>query len=432
MNDPVAGQRTITPRGAALVGLASALSALSGYLILVIAARTLGPAGNADFLVYWSLLFGMFGIVGGLQQETTRSVRAASLSAVAVTRPVRVLPVSLLIGVGSAVVVGATSLAWAAPALGARSWPLIVTLCLAIPAYAGASAVVGALSGQRSWQAYSTLVSSEAAVRLALVALVALAGAPGRGFEVASSAAAAVWVVFILASPTGRRAAQAIGDCGRGQFLNRTGHAMVAAASSTVLLVGFPLLLRLTSSDVERAVAAPLVLAITLTRAPLLMPLNAYQGVAIAHFIRERDRGIAALLRPAAIVLGVGALGAAGAYFVGPFIMSTFFGPDYQVGGRLLAGLTLAAVCLAVLTLTGSAVLAAGRHRAYAFGWFLASTASVGLVMTDLPLASRAVLSLCVGPLLGIGIHLAAVRHIPTRPPSSLDGVPRGRTAHAA
>ena len=422
MSSPVVSQRTITPRGAALVGLASALSAVSGYLILVIAARTLGPARNADFLVYWSLLFGMFGIIGGLQQETTRSVRAADLNPVPDRRPVRVLPVSLLVGAGAAVVVGATSFAWSAPALGSRAWPLVATLCLAVPAYAGASSVVGALSGQRSWQAYSALVSSEAMARLVLVALVALAGAPGRGLEMASAAAAAVWMVFILGSPTGRRAAQAVGDSSRGQFLNRTGHAMVAAGSSTVLLVGFPILLRLTSSEVERTVAAPLVLAITLTRAPLLMPLNAYQGVAIAHFLKERDRGITALLRPAATVLGVGALGAAAAYFVGPAIMSGFFGAGYRVDGRLLAGLTLAAVCRALLTLTGSATLAAERHKAYALGWFLASAASVALVMTDLPLATRSVLSLCIGPLVGIGIHLVAVRHAPARrpPPTQL------------
>lgn len=414
MTEQVARQRTITRRGAAVVGLASVISALSGYVILVIAARTLGPARNADFLVFWSLLFGMFGIVGGVQQETTRSVRSAQLSPVPAQRPVHVLPTSLLVGIGAAVVVVATSSLWSGPALGPRSWPLVVALCLAVPAFAGHSAVVGALSGHRSWRACSALISSEATVRLLLVALMALAGARTRGLEIASSAAAAVWIVFIFLSPTGRRAARATGDSDRGQFLNRTSHAMVAAGSSAVLVVGFPVLLRLTSSDVEWITAAPLLLAISLTRAPLLMPLNAYQGVAIAHFLSERDRGIAVLLRPAAAVLGVCAVGAAGAYLVGPFIMVAFFGTGYQVSGLLLAALTLAAACLALLTLTGSAVLAAGRHKAYAIGWFLSTIASVTLLMTDLPLASRSVLSLCVGPLLGIGIHLAVFRSGPT------------------
>ena len=414
---PVADRRTISARSAAVVGLASVLSALSGYLILVIAARTLGPARNADFLVYWALLFGMYGIVGGLQQETTRSVGSADLRPVPTQRAVHVLPVGLLVGIGAAVVVGASSPVWSEQFLGPGSWPLVVCLCGAVTAYGGYSAIVGALNGQRSWHAAAALISAEGTVRLLLVALVAVAGARKLGLEVAISAAAAVWLVFLLVSPTGRRAARATGDGDVRQFLNGTGHAMVGTASSAVLVVGFPVLLRLTSTNLEWVTAAPLLLAISLTRAPLLLPLQAYQGVAIAHFLSERERGIMVLFGPAAAVMGVGAIGAAGAYLFGPFIMSAFFGPEYHVDGRLLAGLTLAAVCLALLTLTGSAVLAAGRHRAYAVGWFLSSFASVALLMVDLPLALRAVLSLCLGPLLGIGIHLAAnsvSRSLPT------------------
>jgi O-antigen/teichoic acid export membrane protein len=270
--------------------------------------------------------------------------------------------------------------------------------------------MIGALTGHRSWRVYSALVSSEATVRLLLVVIVVLAGATTHGLEIASSAAAVVWTVFVAVSSIARRAARATGDGDTRQFLNRSGHAMVAAASSAVLVVGFPVLLRLTASSLEWTTSAPLLLAISLTRAPLIMPLNAYQGVAITHFLKEQHRGIAVLLRPASLIAGVGALGAAGAYFFGPFIMVVFFGPAYRVSGLLLAALTLAAACLAMLTLTGSAVLAKGQHRIYATGWFLGGAASVALLMTPLPLASRAVLSLCVGPLLGLVIHLSALR----------------------
>ena len=412
---PGARPRTITGRGAAGVGLASAISAVAGYVILVITARALGPERNADFLLFWSILFGLFGVLGGLQQETTRSVRSAELGTLPSQRPVHVLPVSLLVGLGAGAVVGATSFMWSVPALGSGSWPVVVVLCLAAPAFAGHSAMVGALTGHRSWRVYSALVSSEATVRLLLVVLVVLAGATVHGLEIACSAAAAVWTVFVVVSSTARRAARATGDRDSRRFLNDSGHAMVAAASSAVLVVGFPVLLRLTTSGQEWTTSAPLLLAISLTRAPLLMPLNAFQGVAISHFLSERDRGIALLLRPSAAIVGVGALGAAGAYVVGPFIMVAFFGPAYYVSGLLLTSLTVGAVCLALLTLTGSAVLATGKHKAYALGWFLGSAASVALLMTGLPLASRAVLSLCVGPLLGIGIHLSALRGGPRR-----------------
>ena len=128
------------------------------------------------------------------------------------------------------------------------------------------------------------------------------------------------------------------------------------------------------------------------------------------------------MLRSRASLVGCGVFGAAVAYVGGPCIRVAFFGPGYHVGGLLLAGLTLAAACLALLTLTGSAVLAAGRHKTYAMGWFLSCVASVALLMTDLPLASRSVLSLCVGPLVGIGIHLSALRSGAT----SLSGMNKG------
>jgi O-antigen/teichoic acid export membrane protein len=413
-------QGNITRRGAAGVGLASVVSAVSGYMILVVTARALGPERNADFLVFWALMFGLFGILGGLQQETTRSVRSSDLSASASERHVRVLPTSVLVGAGAAVLVGASSFLWGDATFGSGSWPVIVALCLAAPAFAGDSALVGALAGRGSWRTYSAVVSSEAIARLLFVLLVVLVGATTHALEIASAAASVVWVVYSLVAPAGRRAARATGDGDTRQFLISSGHAMVAAASSAALVVGFPVILRLSSSAVEWVTAAPLLLAVSLTRAPLLMPLNAYQGVAIAHFTSERERGMALLLRPAAAIAGVGALGAVGAYLLGPFIMVAFFGQGYYVGGLLLAALTLGAACLALLTLTGSAVLAAGRHKAYALGWFVSCLLCVALLLTPLPLASRSVLSLCVGPLAGIAWHLLALRS-PT-PATSVTG----------
>ena len=45
-----------------LVVGAAVVNGLSGYLVLLIAARTLSPAENADFLVFWGALFALFGV----------------------------------------------------------------------------------------------------------------------------------------------------------------------------------------------------------------------------------------------------------------------------------------------------------------------------------------------------------------------------------
>ena len=79
-DDPQAAPapQTITAGGATGVGVASIVAAGSAFIAMFVAARVLGleSAGAADFLVFWSFLFGMYGIVGGIQNEITRAASA--------------------------------------------------------------------------------------------------------------------------------------------------------------------------------------------------------------------------------------------------------------------------------------------------------------------------------------------------------------------
>ena len=118
-------------------------------------------------------------------------------------------------------------------------------------------------------------------MRVIAVALVATVGASVGGFALACAGAAGTWLLFVLVFRDYRRAWHARADVGRGQFLGRVLGACSAAAASALLLVGFPVLLRATTSDAEFATAAPLILAVSLSRAPLLVPLGAYQTIAV-------------------------------------------------------------------------------------------------------------------------------------------------------
>jgi O-antigen/teichoic acid export membrane protein len=133
------------------------------------------------------------------------------------------------------------------------------------------------------------------------------------------------------------------------------------------------------------------------------------QGNLIAHFVDERSGRLRALMAPAALVGGIGAVGVLGAGFVGPWLLRVAFGAQYDAGSALLAWLTAAAVAIAMLTLTGAATVAAALHRAYSLGWVGATVASGLLLMLPLPLETRTVVGLLCGPLVGIGVHLAAL-----------------------
>lgn len=406
------------------VAVASGVSALAGYLVLWLAARVLTTAENADFLAFWGLLFFVLGTLGGLQSEVTRAVHAAR-AATRTGRPdatasARPLAVGLGIGLTIAATVALTSPLWGRAALG-DGWPVLVALVAgAAVLFAGHSAVAGTLAGAGHWRAFAGLVAGESTLRLVLALAAAGLGAalePTTGLPVAAAAATGAWL--LATATTTVRAAVRHRVPGSAATLTRgAGHAMIGTASSAALVVGFAVLVRLTTPDAAYAAAAPLLLAVQLTRAPLMIPLGTFQGVAITHFLDHRDQGLRPLARVAGAVTAVGAVGAGLAALLGPWLMTLLFGPDYHVGPGVLAALTLAAAALAVLTITGAATLALDGHRAFAAGWLLATLACAALMLTGLDLTGRVLLGLGLGPLVGIGVHLGWLRRAGSATPS--------------
>ena len=397
---------TIDSRGATSVGIASIVAGVSGLVVLLLIPRALGGADSPDtaaFLTFWSLLFAMFGVLAGVQNEMTRTVRSAGSLPADASTP-RTLPLALMIGAGMAAVLAASSPAWSVALFGSFQPALVAVTCLAVMVFAGHSAIAGALSGLGSWGTYSVLVGSEAFSRLVLIAGAAALGWGLFGMEAAAALAAATWVALLVLAPAARKAAAARADVGRGPLLRQTGHSMIAAASSATIVVGFPVVLRLTTEASVYDASAALILAISLTRAPLLMPLNAYQGVAIAHFLDNRERGMAVLLRLSSIIVAVTIAGAGLAALIGPWLMRLVVGAS--VSSAVLAGLMGAAGALALVTLSGAAVLALGKHAAYSTGWFLASAVTIALLLVPGPIEARTILSLTCGPLVGVLFHM--------------------------
>jgi hypothetical protein len=228
------------------------------------------------------------------------------------------------------------------------------------------------------------------------------------GFLWATVAGAVAWLILLAASPTTRATARLLTPGGTATFLRGAAHSITAAGASAILVMGFPVLLKVTNSELG-AQGGVIILAVTLTRAPLLVPLTAMQGNLIAHFVDQRTDRLRALIAPAGIVASIGAVGVLAAGVVGPWLLRVGFGPQYQASSALLAWLTAAAVAIAMLTLTGAATVAAALHRAYALGWVGATVASGLLLLLPLSLQTRTVVGLLCGPVVGIGVHLVAL-----------------------
>ncbi|MEB3069573.1 hypothetical protein [[Mycobacterium] vasticus] len=404
----------VTRASVARVGTATLLSALCGYAVLYLAARDLAPAGFSVFSVFWGAFGLVAGAANGLLQETTREVRFARdagtpTGAASHTRP---LWVAGLAGVLAAALVAVCSPLWSGHVFVDARWLSVGLLCFGLANFAVHATLLGMLAGTNRWTQYGALMVTDAGTRVAVAGAAFAIGWGLAGYLWATVAGAMAWLLLLAASPAARSAARLVTPVGTATFLRGAAHSITAAGASAILVMGFPVLLQATYGDLG-AEGGVVILAVTVTRAPLLVPLTAMQGNLIAHFVDQRERRLRALITPAVSVALVGAAGAAAAGLLGPWLLRTVFGPDYHTGGLLLAALTTAATTIALLTLTGAATVAAALHRAYALGWVGATAVSTLLLLLPLDLSTRTVVALLCGPLVGIAVHLTALRAAP-------------------
>lgn len=402
---------------------ASVTAAASSLLITVISARTLTVAQNKEFLVFWGFMFGIFGVISGIQTESTRAALAGRKTAAEPAEPsgppgpaaparrrARILATALLLGLVIAALTLLAAPAWV-PSLTPSTGPLTAALIAAgVWGYAGQASLSGVLAGTRSWNLYSALMAAEALLRLLLTLLVAVVVSSLIGLEAAAAAPALVWLLFLLI-PAARALAGSRADVGAARLTSFSLQAMLSSASWAVLVTGFPTLLEITSPGADAAEVAIVILAVSLTRSPIMIPLQAFQGVLITTIAdAEPSRRLAGVTRILGTLLAGGTVLAAAAALAGPWLVRTVYGPRYDPSPWLLGLLTLAAVSMASLVLTGASTIALNNHRAYTLGWVLAALTAVLLLwLLPLSVSPRAVLALGLAPLSGICVHLRAI-----------------------
>lgn len=395
----------------ARVGTATALTAACGYAVIYLAARGLAPAGYSVFAVFWGAFGLVTGATNGLLQETTREIRSARYldpdAGVSAPR-IRPLRVAAAISIAAAAAIVASAPLWSRHVFVQERLLSVGLLGVGLAGFCLHATLLGMLAGANRWTQYGALMVTDAATRVAVAAVAFVTGWGLAGFLWATVAGATAWLVMLASSPATRAAARVSAPGSTARFLRGAGHSIAAAGASAVLVMGFPVLLQATSAELG-AEGGVVILAVIVTRAPLLVPMTALQANLIAHFVDQRHDRLRALLYPAAFIAGIGVLGVIGAALIGPWLLRVAFGPEYQAGGALLAGLTTAAVAIALLTLTGAATVANALHRAYALGWVAATVTSTLLLLLPLGLGTRTVIALLCGPLVGMTLHLTAL-----------------------
>ena len=155
-----------------------------------------------------------------------------------------------------------------------------------------------------------------------------------------------------------------------------------------------------------------------------MIPLQAFQGVAVSAFLKQSHRPVAAFIEPAAAVVVVGAVGALAAYVVGPLLFRLIYPPAtgaesaYEVAA---SGITLGA---------GLRLGTAGAHDPLGQYGACGEPAphlpcrlggcrgdlELG-VLVPAPLVPRAIVALAVGPVCGFVVHMVGVSLASRRKP---------------
>lgn len=408
MTDAATPSGPVARGSMARVGAATAVTALCGYAVLYLAARDLEPVGFSVFGVFWGAFGLVTGAAFGLLQETTREVRSASYTEIVAGPRTHPMRMAAMVGVAAAGLIAISSPLWSGHVFAESRGLSVGLLAVGLAGICLHATLLGMLAGLNRWTAYGSLMVGDAGLRVIVAATTFLVGWGLTGYLWATVAGAIAWLIMVIVSPATRTAAGLLTPGSTLTFLRGAAHSIAAAGASAILVMGFPVLLKATSGDLG-ATGGVVILAVTLTRAPLLVPLTAMQGNLIAHFVDARTHRLRALITPAAVVTSVGLLGVLAAGIFGPWLLRSAFGADYVASGALLAWLTAAAIVIALLTLTGAAAVAAALHRAYSLGWVSATVASTALLLLPLDLEIRTVVALLCGPLVGIAVHLGAL-----------------------
>lgn len=421
----------------ALLG-SSLLAAVSTLLVTMIAQRALNGSELTEFLLFWAALFTVTGIITGIQPEITRAVGTARTRAVAdralanraasggaasaegsAPQGARVVTVTAALGAIAGALVLVSSPLWAGQQIPHSAAVGVTVMAVGVFLYALQATMSGVTAGEDRWYLFAAVGGLESAGRLILMLAAALMIPSLAGLEVATVVPMGLWLILALVTVSGRRLWVARADVPARRLTTNILWSFLSSAAAAVLMMGFPNVLKASgAAESEPVVLGTLILAISITRSPIMIPLQAFQGVAVSAFLKQRHRPVAAFIKPAAAVVAVGAVGALAAYLVGPLLFRLIYPPaagaesayEAAASGITLGALVFASALLALMTLSGNMALAVNQHRIYLAGWVVAAAVTLSLAfLIPAPLVPRAIVALAVGPVCGFVVHMVGV-----------------------
>lgn len=395
------------PIGVAPILLATVIAGGSGYIINAIVPIFRSPAAYADFSVLWSALYLIIAALSGVQQEVTRATSHRKVVDTNTSAsPVRSF--ALVVAGITGVVILLSGVWWLPAVVGGNGWALAVPLSIGAASYVVVAVLCGTMYGLELWAVVGMMIGADGVLRLIGVGVALALGAGTIGLFWA------VIVPFPLTPPIlwffvrKRIVGKSELDVARGRLTWNVLRTIVASAATGVLISGFPLLLAATSPLATKQDLAAVNLSINLIRAPLVIVVLSLQSYLVVRFRNSAGAAFGQFVRLVLLIASVTVILSAAAWALGPVVLG-WFGHAYMLDGWTVAALVGASGLLGILCVSGPLALGLSRHGVYVAGWVIAALASVLCLVGPGALVPRMLVSLAVGPAIGVVVHTLGV-----------------------
>ncbi|MBK5239300.1 MAG: hypothetical protein JJE28_09375 [Actinomycetales bacterium] len=272
--------------------------------------------------------------------------------------------------------------------------------------------IAGTLYGVSRWGVLAALIVCDALLRLALITI---------SIAFTQDTTILAWMVvaplplaLLLLAPVLKRTLRGRSqlDVGYKQLTWNTSKTVTASISTALIVSGFPLILGVTSHDLAPALLGESIFVITLTRAPLVITVMSLQSYLVVRFKDAAGRLWSVFGVVVGIILAATAVLVVLGWFFGLWALNLVAGAPLHIEPSLIAVLVFSSALVAVLSVTGAAVLSRSHHVAYAAGWVLAATITMIALALPIDFLVRLEVALVLGPLTGIILHLASMTSI--------------------
>jgi O-antigen/teichoic acid export membrane protein len=402
-----AGESDLAPAaqgGFVKISVATAIGGAIGYLITWLVPRSIGFSEYAIYAFFWSFLFLIVGTLSGLQHEVTRATRARSTRQTGIERT-NMMRFAAILASSFAVLIIVSSPTWQRTAFGEGGGQLVWPLAAGAFFYILTAVVAGTLYGLSNWSLILVLIAGDAILRLASISVALLAGVSltGLAWAVAIPFPLTLLVLgpWLVKAIRGRAAI----DVSVRRLTWNVARTVVASGSLGVMVSGFPLILGLTSSSIPKVEVGMVVLAVTLTRAPLIVVVMALQSYLVIYFRGRRELLQSSLVKIVLLILAAGGILGLAGLWLGQWVFALLFPGQPVPTGIFIAGLVISSALVGIMCATGPALLSIGRHSYYVAGWAVGALSTVACLLLPLDLISRTLVALLAPPILALCIH---------------------------